>query len=90
MPVLKIDILSKPEEKTDAIERTIFMAARATNVQIKLSTTHNFVAFPQVASNFSQTPIVIFNGHVEFTGKSIDLEAVKRKLSQIASQGDGF
>ncbi len=90
MSALKIDILSKPEEKVDHIAYVIRLAAQSANVPIQLSTTNNFAAFSHCAMNPSQTPVVIINGHVEFSGKAIELEAVKRKLTQIVAQGAGY
>jgi len=84
MAFLKIDILTKPNERTDSVERIIREAAKMANIQIQLNRTSNFALYTQHAINPSMTPIIIINGSVEFTGLKLEILAVKRRLEEVA------
>ena len=81
---MKVDILVKPEDKCDHIEQVIRLASKATNVPVEIQRTSNFALYSHCAINPSQTPVVIIKGNVEFAGKALDLEAVKRRLTELA------
>ncbi len=85
---MRIDILLKPDDTCDQVEKTLKTAAKITNVPVEIVKTHDFRAFANCAVNPSQTPAVIINGHVEFTGKELDMEAAKRRLKEIAYRKD--
>ncbi|HOW36151.1 MAG TPA: thioredoxin family protein [Candidatus Omnitrophota bacterium] len=83
--MVKIDILIKPGEKCEHIERIILMAAQFQKMEVKITRTSNFAAYAQCAINPSQTPIIIINGNVEFAGRSPEPEILRRKLAEIKS-----
>lgn len=84
---MRIDILIKPGEKCDHHESILGQAARAVNVKVEIKRTSNFAAFSHCAINPSQTPAIIINGNVEFTGRSLELEAVKKRLTELVRHG---
>jgi len=84
MVTLKIDILVKPREKTDKVERIINDCAKLANIKIQLNRTSNFALYTQHAINPSMTPIIIINGSVEFAGSQLIPGAVKRRLKELA------
>ena len=84
---MRIDILSKPNENCDYVERIVKIAAKTTNTEVQITRTSNFAAYSHCAINPSQTPIVIINGSVEFAGKVLELEAVKKRLAEINRLG---
>lgn len=81
---MKVDILVKPEEKCDHIERVIVAASKATNIPVEIHRTSNFALYSHCAINPSQTPVVIIQGNVEFAGKTLNLEAFKKRLTELA------
>ena len=84
MPLLTIEILSKPDERVENIERTLRMAARSNNIDLSITHTHDFRRYSHHAINPSVTPIVIIEGNVEFAGKGADMDIIKRRLAEIA------
>lgn len=83
--MIKIDILTKPGEKYDHIERIIRMTAEIQKMPVQITHTNNFAAYAQCAINPAQTPIIIINGNVEFAGRSPEPDVLRRKLAEIRS-----
>ena len=84
---MRIDILIKPGEKCEQHKSVLGLAARAVNARVEINQTSDFAAFSNCAIHSSQTPAIIINGNVEFTGKTLDLEAVKKRLAEIVRFG---
>ncbi len=81
--MLKIDILVKSYENCEKLESKINLAARLLNLEVTVNKTSNFTAFSALAINPSQTPVVIINGHVEFAGRTPELDVISRRLAEI-------
>ncbi len=87
---MKVDILIKPGEKCDQHKTILGLAARAVNARVEINQTSDFAAFSHCSIHSSQTPAIIINGNVEFTGKTLDLEAVKKRFAEIIRFGGGL
>jgi len=83
MAVLKIDILTRPNQNCDLLESRLKLAVTLLKLPAEIKRTSNFSAFTGCAINPSQMPAVIINGYVEFAGEVPALDMIKRRLEEI-------
>ena len=83
-----IHILGKKGDlsKMQQLANNIKQICSETKVTAEVKLTHNFSEVPGQSFNALQTPIVFFNGQVEFTGMP-DLKLLKSKIIQIRNMG---
>jgi|GEM_PF-1739068 len=89
---LRVEILAKPDDakKCDEMERTLKIAAHASRVQIEINRTNQFGRFSQLAINPAQTPVIIIDGNIEFSGRRLDFEMIKQRLYELAFRKGSF
>lgn len=83
MAVLKIDILTRPDQDCRLLESRLKLAVALMKLPAEIKRTSNFAAFTGCAINPSQVPAVIINGNVEFAGDVPDLEMIRHRLEEI-------
>jgi len=82
---LQVQILFKKDDEND-LEKVARIAKIIQDISLELDMrteielTNDFRAFSHLATNFSVTPIVILNNHVEFIGSVPQPEKVREKL----------
>ena len=89
MNPIVIEILSKPGQDCDQMEKTISWAASKLNLPIKIKKTSNFGLYTHISVNPAHSPIVIIAGQVEFAKITPQVEVVLRRLAEIRDRRGG-
>lgn len=88
MPIKTIEVVCIPCPKCERVKKLITDAIKAIEIQNKIKIVYDFkhttnlLQLSQYSVNASQTPVVIINGAVEFSGQAMQ-DVVKKRLEAL-------
>ncbi|MFA5060585.1 MAG: thioredoxin family protein [Candidatus Omnitrophota bacterium] len=86
--MVRVDILIQPSQDCSQTEKAIRVASKIANVPVQVNKTSKFAEYAHCAINPSQTPIIIISGHVEFAGRTPEVDIVAKKLVEYNRQSN--